>query len=820
MNSKFRIVSLTVGSFLFWIAGSQAADETISAEHLKFFEARIRPVLVRECYQCHSTESGKTKGGFLLDSRDAIRRGGESGVAIHLGEPDKSLLLQALRHDDLEMPPRRKLSNDILADFERWIELGAPDPRVTKWKRVKSMISAEDITKARSSVWAYQRPKKPARPEVKNKAWPRFEIDYHILSKLEAKELTPAEDADNATLLRRLHFDLTGLPPSPKDLRSFLKAAGKSRLDAIRAKVDELLATKSYGERWGRHWLDVARYAESTGKSVNLTYPHAWRYRDYVIDSFNADKPFTRFIQEQIAGDLLETDSDEERQENLIATGFLALGTKSLAERNPRQFRADVADEQIDITTQAFLGTTVSCARCHDHKTEPIPTADYYALAGIFLSTDTYYGTAGVIQNRHASGLIRLPIRDAEPVTRALSEREVQDLEDRIEDLRDRMFEFRRNRGTANQQQVIRTRSQIAVMQARLSELNSRGEPKPLAMGVRDSLIVKDTKLLLRGDVEKPVDRVPRGFLQVLRHGEATKFDVEESGRRELANWLSSKDNPLTARVFVNRIWLHLFGEGIVATPNNWGSSGRGASHPELVDHLAIRFVESGWSIKSIIRYIVLSRTYQLSSRYDAANYTIDPDNRFLWRANQKQLDAEALRDAILSVSGSLDLKRPLGSSVARGGNGRVGRTRNADSSTTDEHRSVYLPVLRGSLPRALALFDFADPSLSSANRQSSNSPLQALYLMNNEFVVRASNSMSRRVAELGDSADERIRSAFLLAYGREASDEEARSCQQFLTRFVEKAGKTYRDPRRARQLAFAAFCQSLIASAEFRTLN
>jgi len=609
-------------------------------------------------------------------------------------------------------------------------------------------------------------------------------------------------------------------------LRDFVEAAQEDRDAAVKAKVDELLAMPQFGERWGRHWLDVARYAESTGKSVNVTYPHAWRYRDYVIDSFNDDTPFDQFIREQIAGDLLDAKTDTERQENLIATGFLALGTKSLVERNPRQFRADLIDEQIDTTTQAFLGVTVSCARCHDHKFDPIPTTDYYALAGIFLSTDTFYGTVRATQNRHSSDLITLPIEDKTPVSRIYSEDDLDDMRRQVRELRRDLFESRRNRGRTNQQSLLRTRARAWQIEGRIESLDENGVPRTLAMGVRDASVTLDAKLLLRGDVEKPTEPIPRGFVQVLSNGKPAKIAKGTSGRRELASWLSSSENPLTARVLVNRVWLHLFGEGLVSTPNNWSVTGQAPSHPELLDLLAVRFMKKRWSVKSLIREIVLSRTYQLSSRFDRASYEIDPDNRYLWRANQRPVDAEALRDAILAVGGSIDLRRPLGSPIARIGDSRIGDSRigrRLDASffeNVNDSRSIYLPIARGALPRSLALFDFADPSLTSARRDASNSPLQALYLMNNTFVVRQAGLFARRLTAQPGKLEDRIRRAFVTAYGRRATPDEIQSCLRFFDRFVAEAEKKEWTREKAHRLAMTSFCQSLIASAEFRSLH
>ncbi|WP_047817334.1 PSD1 and planctomycete cytochrome C domain-containing protein [Rhodopirellula islandica] len=808
------VTSLSVLS-TFESQGQETAG--ISPEQLEFFENRIRPVLVRECYECHSAESGKTRGGLRLDTRDGLMLGGESGPSVVPGHPEDSPFWDAVTYNGWEMPPRGRLPDDVLADFKRWIEMGLRDPRVRESITVESKV---DLESGREH-WAFQKPREQELPEVQHTQWPKSDVDVHVLAKLEGKGLQPALDADAATLLRRLSFDLTGLPPTPDEVQSFLRATARDRDAAIESKVDELLDSPRFGERWGRHWMDVARYAESCGNSTNNTYPHAWRYRDYVIDSFNADTPYDRFIAEQVAGDLLPVKTDEQWQRNLIATGFLAIGTKNLVERNPRQVQADIVDEQIDTVTKAFLGLTVACARCHDHKLDPIPTTDYYAMAGIFQSTDTYYGTAEGITNRNASDLLQLPIADDVAAGRVYSTDEIEDLNERMRDLRSQMAEAVRDRENPSQQQtVIRLRAQVALIQGVLSEIDDDGTPRTLAMGVQESDSCQDAAVLVRGEVETPAQRVPRGFVQVLPHSADFSIPADSSGRIELVQWMTSTENPLTARVMVNRIWLHLFGEGLVSTPNNWGMTGQAPSHPELLDHLAIEFARD-WSVKSMIRTLVLSRTYQMSSRMNETNYEVDPDNRLLWRASPRQLDAESMRDAVLAIGGGLNLERPVGSPIARYGNNRIGRT--LDASLLDglnDRRSVYLPIVRDAVPRSLALFDFADPSLSNAKRDVSNVPTQALYLMNDEFVLQNAEGLGRRLLKEHKNVRDSVSAAFLATYGRPATDSEIRSCVNFFQEFMGPARSKSNRFVQTQQLAMTAFCQALIASAEFRCLN
>ena len=385
--------------------GADTPDAPITPEQEEFFEAKIRPVLATQCGKCHASTAEKLKGGLRLDSREALRLGGDTGPAIVPGKPDESLLIQAIRYrdDELRMPPKAKLPDAVVADFEAWVKMGAPDPRTgSSGTAARASI---DLAKGRE-FWSFRPPKKSVPPDVKHADWARGDIDRLLLAALESRGLVPVADADRPRLLRRVSFDLVGLPPTPEELDLFLRDDSP---DAFRKVVDRLLASPRFGERWGRHWLDVARFAESSGKT-NFTYPQAWRYRDWAIASFNADKPYDRFVREQIAGDLLPADDDRSRAEQIIATGFLALGSKAHDAENRGQYSLDVIDEQIEASTRAFLGLTVACARCHDHKMDPIPQRDYYALSGIFRSTQTCSGTlAGVFPNFNASPLIELP---------------------------------------------------------------------------------------------------------------------------------------------------------------------------------------------------------------------------------------------------------------------------------------------------------------------------------------------------------------------------------------------------------------------------
>jgi cytochrome c553 len=814
--------------------GPAIADKPPTPEQISFFEKKIRPVLVAQCYKCHSAEAEKIKGKLVLDTRDGTRKGGETGPAVVPGDLRKSLLIQAIRyHDDkLKMPPKQKLSDEVISDFEAWVRMGAPDPRDGT---IRTAGAGIDVEKGRR-FWSFQPPVKTAPPEVKNAAWPRTDTDRFLLAALEAKGLQPVGDADRLALLRRVYLDLIGLPPTPEEVAAFQKDASPKAFETV---VDRLLGSPRFGERWARHWLDLARYAETSGKAVNVNYPQAWRYRDYVIKAFNLDLPYDSFIKEQLAGDLLPTNDPKVRAERLTATGFLALGPKALNERNGLQFELDVADEQIDVTTQAFLGITAACARCHDHKFDPIPQKDYYALAGIFRSTETCYGTVRFIQSQRPSPLLSLP-KDSGAVAAVdrLTPEQRKRIEEQIKELAERKVD--------QPIQRLFIAGQTAILRSRLDSFDAEGNPKLQAMGVQDkpvtargfrpgpgpggppfamfragSLAIADSPIYTRGEVDKPGTVVPRGFLQVLP---ANQPKIRSgSGRLELAEWIASKNNPLTARVMVNRVWMHLFGRGIVPTPDNFGAAGQPASNAQLLDHLALTFMENGWSIKKLIRGVVLSHAYQLDSRTDPKCFEADPDNALVWRMTPRRLEAEALRDAALAVSGLLDTKPPVGSAVARQGEGPTAAPRFAGgvmmaiNDPRNNARSIYLPVVRDNLPEALSLFDAADPSLVVVERPTTTVPAQSLYLLNSPFALRTADAAADRLFKDAAPDPERVRAAYLLFYGRPVTEKELKTALGFLTTYKETARKEGVATWRIERDTWAAFCQALFASAEFQ---
>jgi hypothetical protein len=827
MNSHLFIPGAAV--FLCSALGATAAETA-------FFESKIRPVLVKHCYECHSAESGKAKGGLLVDTKQGLLSGGDTGPAVVPGEPGKSLLLKAMRHEDpdLAMPPKGPaLAKAVAADFETWIREGAADPRIS------SAPVAErppvDVESGRK-FWSYQKPQTPQSPEVKNQDWPRRALDRHILAKLEKEGLSPSPDAAPAVLLRRLHLDLTGLPPTPGETNAFVKAwAQEEGREALLATtVDGLLKSPRFAERWARHWLDVARFAESNGRESNLVFPHAWRYRDYVVDAIQTDKPYDRFITEQIAGDLLPAKDDAERAQLLIATGFLAMGAKGLNEMSKAQFAADLADEQLDTVARAVTASSVACARCHDHKSEPFSMEDYYALAGIFQSTRTHYGTWIDSENNNGSSLIRLPDLPgqlipnksvtAAKVAQLKADRAKLDAEEKAQndymakarlegkDISSEGFELLRN--------VIRILWSRGGIDGQLMTVDEDGSALPLCMGVEEAAKIQDAQLLNRGEIGQPVKAVKRGFPAVFQVSQAAPGS-DRSGRLELARWLTNPDHPLTSRVIANRVWRHLFGVGLVRTADNFGYSGERPSHPELLDALAQQMMQQGWSLKAMVREIALSRSYRQSSDFRKDCFEKDPDNRLLWRAHKRRLDAEVIRDSMLAVSGELDLSRRPGSLVTEFAGQSVSLIGFNQALPADldgsVRRSIYLPVVRDHLPDVLELFDFAEPTLVTGHRDVTNVPMQALYLMNGPWVQQRAAALARRVMQEKPTLEEQQRRAFVLCYNRPPDPQEQKLTEHF---FQTVQGSIEGRPEVDAPTLLALYCQSLLAGAEFRYVD
>ncbi|MBI4662172.1 MAG: PSD1 domain-containing protein, partial [Verrucomicrobia bacterium] len=866
---------------------------------IEFFEKKIRPVLAEYCYECHSHTAKKLKADLYLDHREGLLQGGESGVAVVLGEPDKSRLIEAIRYtnSDLQMPPKKKLPEAVIADLVEWIKMGAPWPEEPKLQIADSNRENPEAEKRKRDHWAWQPIRDYTPPAVKNMDWPRSPIDHFILAKLEEKALKPAPQADRRMLIRRAYFDLTGLPPSLLAVEDFV-ADGSS--DAFAKVVDQLLASPHYGERAARHWMDVARYGEDQAHSFQpRLYPQGFRYRDWLVRSLNSDMPYDDFIREQIAADLLEGPNPLER---LPALGFFALGPVYYGDS--KMF--DQLDDRIDTLTRGFLGLTVACARCHDHKYDPISQKDYYALAGVFSSTayvevpvvpqevvQVYdraqaaiqsknseidkviqaegaklgqsmageiarymvsawklenqrknnpklaaeqiakpEGLHGVALERWTKYLVPDPKNEKPHLARwrqtlaqqdaktdlSSDEKAVTEVRQAAEAFQNYVSALRKakdaleeshsaalaNAADGAKDQLVKPaleKSQSAVLdeifgtdgvltipknqverlfaaetKTRLSQLRNELErlkkeapPKyPVIHALKEGSKIANVPVLLRGNPETPGEEAPRRFLSILA-GEREHAFKHGSGRAELADAIADRHNPLTVRVMVNRIWQHHFGRGLVRTASNFGTLGEPPTHPELLDYLASRFLDLGWSMKALHRMIMLSAAYQMSSQSDPRNSEIDPENAFLWRMNRQRLEVEVWRDAMLAVSDKLD--RAIGGPSAQ-------------LASPDNHRrTLYAAVSRHDLNSLLRLFDFPDPNVTSDTRSVTTVPLQQLFVLNSEFMIRQAKALAAKLtAHPNETAEARVRRAFLIAYGRPPSDPELRLGLNFLS--------------------------------------
>jgi len=860
-----------------------------------FFENKVRPILANHCYECHSPTKGKVKGGLELDWKGGWEDGGDSGEAVIMpGDPDGSLLIKAVRYTDadLRMPPKDKtLSVEQIAALETWVKQGAPDPR--------SLSPNADLPAPNSQAghWAFQPVANPVPPTVATSSWVRSDLDRFVLARLEANGLKPNPTADKPTLLRRVYYDLIGLPPTPAEVAAFL---ADNSANAFEKVVDRLLASPRYGERWGRHWLDVARYSDTKGQfnrnREDSMYPYAWTYRDYVIRAFNDDKPFDRFIVEQLAADQLKLPKDDPA---LAAMGFLTLGDHF------NGMIQDIINDRIDVTTKAFLGLTVSCARCHDHKFDPIPTADYYSLHGVFNSSvepaeapliarpgtkdeqndyqiarleletrmDSLVAVlAGNVlgdYRRHSAiylHALTLPETEREEYVRQNGgdpslvrnwQRLVQAGARReagifgpwllLSRMPDNRFAQQAPRALANldrnpqargvhpsvvkalKSDTVRTKAELAVaygnliagqdqsfnaameklvgeVTPRLARGRQQGQFRQLreqlatlemahpgapgrAMVMVDVAQPVNSPIFIRGEPDNRGREVPRQFLEVLSGPTRQPF-AHGSGRLDLARAIASTNNPLTARVLVNRVWLHHFGEGFVSTPDDLGTQAESPSHPELLDYLATRFMQGGWSIKQLHKEILLSATWQQTTANHPAFAAKDPFNRLLWRANVRRLEFEPLRDTILYVGGQLDLTvggKPVDISEGTHLTQRRGAsalTRGGVKLSQDDRRSVYGFVDRADLMEMMNVFDFASPDMPTGKRYQTAVPQQALFLMNSTLVIEQARNIVVR-PDFTELADDRARIIFLyeLLFQREPSASEVELSREFVAR-------------------------------------
>ncbi len=743
-----------------------AARAPANDSDAEFFEKRIRPLLVERCESCHSAAKGKTNGGLALDTREGWLKGGHRGTPIVAGKPDESLLVRAIRYldDELQMPPEDnggKLSDAEIAALVEWVRRGAPDTRIAA-ARIGGMTPEE----ARD-WWSFQsvRPVEP--PVAKDEAWLRNEVDHFVLAELEKRQLSPAAAADKRVLIRRATFDLTGLPPTPEQVDTFLN---DSASDAFERVVDRLLDSPAYGQRWARHWLDVARYADyhdanPKSRTASCELTEAWRYRDWVVDSLNDDLPFDQFIVHQIAGDLLPSPTgDEVYPAGLIATTFLSNGVWDRGDADKEKIVSDMVDDNIDTIGKAFLGLTLGCARCHDHKFDPILTEDYYALAGMFYSTHILsdVGTKGGEYTVN-----RIPLVPAGVVAKRNEQMS------QINQFNSQLAELDKKSPKPPDDDPARVE-----LVGLLDKLQRELLPEtPLAMavqegGTKDGLFpgIQDVPIHIRGSYTRLGPVVPRRLPKIFA-GDDQPPITSGSGRRELADWVASSNNPLTARVIVNRVWQWHFGEGLVRTPSNFGKLGEAPTHPELLDWLTTRFIEDGWSLKKLHRRIMLSATYQQSSRVPHEQVQQDPSNRWLARFVPRRLEAEAIRDAMLFVSGQLD--------PATGGP--------AGDDFTITRRSLYVQTARWNRSSYAMLFDAANPDSSTEQRNVSTVAPQALLLLNHPFAQSQAKYLAERLLrEVPEDESARIDHAYGMIFNRSPTAEEIHIAQQVVAQGAE----------------------------------
>lgn len=745
-------------------------------EQLAFFEAKIRPVLVEHCYECHSAHAKELGGGLLLDSHAGIAKGGDTSPSVVPFDPDSSLLMTAVKYSnvDLQMPPSKKLAAHQLDDIRTWIAMGAPDPRSEDTVAQANAKKAIDWDKARD-FWSLKPLTKPIPPESNQSGWPINAIDRFALSSMERSGLRPSDDASRETWIRRATYDLTGLPPAPEHIDAFVQDPG---LNAYANVIDRLLASPEYGERWGRHWLDVVRYADTAGDNSDFPIPQMIKYRDWVIDAFRDDMPYDQFVREQLAGDLLPSDSVEEARRKRIATGYVA-GARRFGSRVDDYPTHLTIEDTIDNLGRAFLATTINCARCHDHKFDPVTAEDYYAIYGIFNSTR--YPWPGIELEQKQRDLI--PLVSDEEAERIQRERlaEQVPLDEEVKKLEKQKKELGSD---ASEEDKKKLEELIKKAKEKAEQAAKRPLPFEQAYAIAESKKISDSPIQIKGDPNKVGAIAKRHFLTVLGGQELPDGDTS-SGRLPLAQWIVDPKNPLTARVMVNRIWLHHFGSALVPTPNDFGRQGKPPSHPELLDWLASRFIESGWSIKAMHREIMLSRLYRMSSNMSneasLKARDIDPTNTLLSSFPRLRLDAESIRDTLLVLGGAME-RQPGGIHPFPDQTHWKFTQHNPFKAVYEtNHRSVYLMTQRIQRHPFLAIFDGADPAVSTPARPVSTTPLQALYFLNDPFVHKQASGFASRIISHSNHPAERIRFAYRSALGRFPEEREVESACRFL---------------------------------------
>jgi hypothetical protein len=855
---------------------------TNHAADTAFFDSKVLPILQQRCFECHS-HGTKIKGGLALDSRSGWAEGGDNGPAIKPGQLEESLVIKAVRYVDaeFEMPPKAKLPAREIAILEEWVKLGAHDPRTAGAGKQKKGI---DLAEGRK-FWAFQPVSNPKPPLVKDAAWPLDPLDHFILRPLEAKGIKPVGDADRYTWLRRVSLDLTGLPPTAKDIESFSK---DSSSDAYANAVDRLLNSKAYGERWARHWLDLTGYADMIGTSNGVFAEHAWRYRDYLINAFNADKPFDEFVREQIAGDLMSAKSTEDRAENITATGFLMVGDIEIVNPDKAKMETDHIDSQMIKIGQTFMGMTLGCVRCHDHKFDPIGVDDYYGIAGMLRSSPSSHKMPdmGVWSTLNSTVLPETPAQlavrkklEAEneqrivgfkeeqkkltdekavvikqlaalgkptsPVSQVVAatdnaERDVPKSlptpEKKSAGLPEPSPRDRRSQSVGkplpDKDALTKRRDELDAQLKKLAETIKHAEffkdKTPRAFAMSDGPKPADMPVYVRGNPYAPSTVVPRGTLRVASWDKFPAIPAGQSGRLQFADWLADKRNPLTARVTVNRIWQKLFGTGIVPSVDYFGTRGDVPTNPELLDHLATRFMQGGWSQKTFLRSLVLSRAYRLSSSNDALAMKLDPENKLFWRMNRQRLDAEAMRDSMLAISGELSrdsggpalvLEEPenCGALALKGVN-PPNYKHSKPRPSQEFERTLYLPVLRGGTAgpdRLRAFFDFVDPAGTAGQRNQTVVPTQSLFLLSNDLLRKRATKLADHFIAAEPNELARLEALWLRVLNRPITSTEREEATTFLGQ-VEPLIQTVKGRPALDSIKWRELCHSLLASNEF----
>ncbi|MFI4852814.1 MAG: PSD1 and planctomycete cytochrome C domain-containing protein [Gimesia chilikensis] len=833
---------VTIAALLLLCSSLSAAEPAPSRDkQLEFFELHIRPVLIEKCADCH-TGGADAESPLALQSRADLLKGGDFGPTIVPGKPQASLLFQSIQrtHKELKMPPdaEERLNAETLGHFKRWIEWGAPWPEEqTKARPITDTKSAEKLT---TSHWCFLPRREVTPPEIDDPHWSGTAIDRFIYARLQTEKLTPVPLADRRTLIRRATFDLTGLPPTPQEITDFLNDPATDET-AFATVVDRLLASPAYGERWGRHWLDVARYADTQGDVGDFPIPGAYLYRNWVIDALNADLPYDQFLTAQLAGDILsQQESDPARARQLkIATGFIALSRRFGNTRFEDQHLT--IDDTIDTIGRGLMGVTLKCARCHDHKFDPMLATDYYGLYGIFEST--LYPSMGASNQPSPTQLVSAENtpgsqQKIDAYWKLLSHyqhqirnhfrpwlkptlKEYKEVAAKIEQAKQAGKPF--DKLEARRQKLLNTK------QGKFRELMLHGLPwlkqekarlvkqPPVEMlyAVIDGK-PHHSRLHRRGDPENQGDVVPRQFISVISESKPD-LDKQHSGRLELARWLTDPEHPLTARVMVNRLWYHHFGQGLVKTVDNFGVLGEAPSHPELLDYLASQLTAHQWSLKALHRQIMLTRVYRLDSRDQPENSRRDPDNVYLWKHTRRRLDAESIRDAMLFVSGELD--REQGGPHSFIPWHKKGYSLNGPFHEVYEtnKRSVYLMTQRLYKHPFLGRFNGPETNETSGSRHSSHLPTQALYLMNAPFVPRQADALAERIEQTYSTPAEQVELAWQLAYGRSPTESEQADAIEFLKAYqTQLAAEKTQDSATEVPSAWTGLAKVLLTSNEF----